>query len=124
VTTDTTPFAERANYFDVGAAQKLGPYLTVTVDSYLKLSKHLIDEGQFGAPIILTPFNYQKGRQYGVELTASYTQGPFTAYANAAYSVAQGLDWISSQFNFTQAKIDYVSTHYIFLDHDERVAVS
>jgi outer membrane receptor protein involved in Fe transport len=124
LTTDTTPFAERANYFDVGAAQKLGGGFTVTVDSYLKLSKHLIDEGQFGAPIILTPFNYQDGRQYGVELSGQYAHGPFSAYANFAYSVAQGRDWISSQFNFDQPSIDYVRTHWIFLDHDQRFSVS
>jgi outer membrane receptor for ferrienterochelin and colicins len=124
VTTDTTPFAERANYFDVGAAQKFGGAFTVTLDSYLKLSKHLVDEGQFGAPIVLTPFNYQTGRQYGVELTGSYAKGPFTAYANVAYSVAQGRDWISSQFNFAQPAIDYVMGHYIYLDHDERWALS
>ena len=61
VTADTTPFAERADYFDVGAEQKITPALTVTIDSYYKVSKHLIDEGQFGAPIILTPFNYDRG---------------------------------------------------------------
>jgi outer membrane receptor for ferrienterochelin and colicins len=124
VTLDTTGFAERADYFDLGAAQKLGPDLTLTADSYLKLSRHLIDEGQFGAPIILTPFNYAQGRQYGIELTAAFDRGPFSAYANFAYSVAQGRDWISSQFNFTQAALDYVRTHWIYLDHDERVAVS
>ncbi|HXQ17509.1 MAG TPA: TonB-dependent receptor [Caulobacteraceae bacterium] len=124
VTTDTTPFAERANYFDVGASQKIGGHFTATIDGYYKISKHLIDEGQFGAPIILTPFNYQDGRQYGVELTGSYAKGPFSAYANFAYSVAQGRDWISSQFNFPQTEIDYVTNHYIYLDHDERVAVS
>jgi outer membrane receptor for ferrienterochelin and colicins len=124
VTKDTTPFAERANYFDVGAEQKVGRDLTLTVDSYLKLSNDLIDEGQFGAPIILTPFNYAKGQQWGIELTGNYTHGPFTAYANFAYSVARGEDWISSQFDFPQAQIDYVMNHYIYLDHDERVAVS
>jgi outer membrane receptor for ferrienterochelin and colicins len=124
VTTDSTPSAERANYFDVGAEQKIGPHLTVTVDSYLKLSKDLIDEGQFGAPIILTPFNYARGRQYGVELTGSYAQGPFSAYANFAYSVAQGEDWISSQFEFPQAQLDYTANHYVYLDHDQRFSVS
>jgi outer membrane receptor for ferrienterochelin and colicins len=124
VSEDTTPTAERANYFDVGAEQKVGSHLTLTVDSYLKLSNHLIDEGQFGAPIILTPFNYAKGRQYGVEFTASYAQGPFSAYYNVAYSVAQGEDWISSQFEFPQAQLDFVANHYIYLDHDERVAMS
>ena len=124
VSQDTTPSAERANYFDVGAAQKIGSHLTLTVDSYLKLSDDLIDEGQFGAPIILTPFNYAKGRQYGVELTGSYAQGPFSAYANFAYSVAQGEDWISSQFEFPQAQLDYTANHYIYLDHDQRFSVS
>jgi outer membrane receptor for ferrienterochelin and colicins len=124
VSKDTTPSAERANYFDVGAEQKLGPHLTLTVDSYLKLSNHLIDEGQFGAPIILTPFNYATGRQWGLEFTASYARGPFTAYFNGAYSKAQGEDWTTSQFDFPQAQIDYVANHYIYLDHDERVALS
>jgi outer membrane receptor protein involved in Fe transport len=124
VTKNTTPSAERANYFDVGAEQKIGPDLTLTVDSYYKLSTDLIDEGQFGAPIILTPFNYKNGRQFGVEFTASYNHGPFTAYANFAYSKAQGMDWISSQFDFPQAQLDYVATHYIYLDHDETYAAS
>ncbi|HEY5007030.1 MAG TPA: TonB-dependent receptor, partial [Caulobacteraceae bacterium] len=124
VTTDATPFAERANYFDVGAEQKLTPDLTATVDSYYKISTHLIDEGQFGAPIILTPFNYQDGRQWGVEFTLSYNKGPFSAYANASHAVAQGRDLISSQFNFDQASLDYIARHAIFLDHDESYAAS
>ncbi len=123
-TTDTTPFSERAHYFDVGLEQKITPALTVTVDSYYKISNHLIDEGQFGAPIILTPFNYESGRQYGIEFTAAYNKGPFSAYANFAYAKAQGLDWISSQFNFDQASLDYVRTHYIYLDHDETFSAS
>jgi outer membrane receptor for ferrienterochelin and colicins len=121
---DTTPYAERANYYDVGAEQKVGDHFTATIDSYYKTSTHLIDEGQFGAPIILTPFNYATGKQWGVELTFNYTNGPFSAYANASHSVAQGKDWISSQFNFDQASLNYVASHYIYLDHDESYAVS
>ena len=124
VTADTTPYAERANYFDVGAEQKFGSHFTATIDSYYKISTHLIDEGQFGAPIILTPFNYQSGKQWGIELTFNYINGPFTAYANASHSVAQGEDWITSQFSFPQSGIDYVANHYIYLDHDEAYAVS
>jgi len=124
VTLDTTPYSERADYFDVGAEQKLGSHLTVAVDTYLKLSDHLIDEGQFGAPIILTPFNYAKGRQYGVELSGTYAKGPFTAYANGAWSVAEGEGWDSSQFNFPLAQLDYSQNHFIYLDHDERFSAS
>jgi len=124
VTKNTTPSAERANYFDVGAEQKVSRDLTLTVDSYYKLSTNLIDEGQFGAPIILTPFNYARGTQYGVEFTASYNSGPLTTYANFAYSKAQGLGFDSSQFAFSQAALDYSATHDIFLDHDETYALS
>ncbi len=43
--------------YDFGVAQKLFTGVTVGIDSFYKLSHNLIDEGQFGAPIILTPFN-------------------------------------------------------------------
>jgi hypothetical protein len=124
VTADTTPYAERANYFDLGLSQRISRAFTVTLDSYLKLSRNLIDEGQFGAPVMLTPFNYREGRQYGVELTGSYAKGPFTAYANFAYAVAQGRDWITSQFSFDQPSLDYVANHYVYLDHDQRFSAS
>ena len=124
VTADDTPYAERANYFDAGVSQKLSRDLTVAVDSYYKISKHLIDEGQFGAPIILTPFNYQDGRQYGVELTGAFDHGPLSTYANFAYVRNQGRDIVSSQFNFSPDDLAYIATHYIYLDHDQTYSAS
>ena len=124
VTADTTPYAERANYYDVGVEQKIGRHFNTTFDAYYKTSTNLIDEGQFGAPIILTPFNYAKGLQYGLELTMSYINGPFSGYANFSHARATGKDWTTSQFSFSQAQIDYVASHYIFLDHDEDYSVS
>jgi outer membrane receptor protein involved in Fe transport len=124
VTADTTPYAERANYYDVGAEQKFTHYFNVTLDAYYKTSTNLIDEGQFGAPIILTPFNYRKGLQYGLELTLSYVRGPLSTYANLSHTRATGQDWTTSQFSFSQAQLDYVAGHSIFLDHDEDYSVS
>jgi outer membrane receptor protein involved in Fe transport len=124
VTQDTTPSAERANYFDAGVSQKLFRRLTIGIDGYYKISRNLIDEGQFGAPIILTPFNYAQGRQYGVELSASYAKGPFNAYANFAAETAKGRDIISSQFNFDPAELAYIAGHYIYLDHDQTLTAS
>ena len=46
------------------------------------MSNNLIDEGQFGAPIILTAFNYAHGLQEGVEFTGSYDRGPWSVYGN------------------------------------------
>jgi outer membrane receptor protein involved in Fe transport len=124
VTIDDTPFAERAHYFDVGVSQKVERDLTLAVDSYYKIAKHLVDEGQFGSPIILTPFNYNDGRQYGVELSGTFTHGPLSAYANFAYVKNQGRDIVSSQFNFSPDDLAYVSTHYIYLDHDQTYSAS
>ncbi|MDB5362201.1 MAG: TonB-dependent receptor [Rhodospirillales bacterium] len=124
VTTDAVSRAEKANYFDLGISQKLLPGLTVGLDTYYKNARNLIDEGQFGAPVILTPFNYASGRQYGAELSASYQQGPWTAYGNFAASSAEGKGIVSSQFNFTADNLAYISQHYIHLDHDQTYSAS
>jgi outer membrane receptor protein involved in Fe transport len=123
-TLDSTPKAERANYFDLGVSQRVDPHLTLGIDSYYKQSKNLIDEGQFGAPVIQTPFNYAEGRQYGVEFSGNYANGPFSSYANLALARAQGKDITTSQFNFDPADLAYIATHYIFLDHDQTVTAS
>jgi outer membrane receptor protein involved in Fe transport len=125
VTQDTAPIAERANYYDLGVQQKLlDKTLTLGVDSFYEQSQHLIDEGQFGAPIILTPFNYRYGLIGGVELSANYTISNFAAYLNSAWQAAHGKGVESAQFNFTQQKLDYIASNYIHLDHEGRVSAS
>jgi outer membrane receptor for ferrienterochelin and colicins len=124
VTQDDAVKAERSNYYDVGVEQALSPALTVGVDSYYKQAIHLIDEGQFGAPIILTPFNYRYGQVYGVEFTGQYTAGHFQTYGNVAFQRAIGKDFESSQFNFSPDDLAYVATHYIHLDHEQEMTIS
>jgi outer membrane receptor for ferrienterochelin and colicin len=123
VTQDDLPRAETDNYYDLGAQQRLGRF-TLGVDGYWRDAKNLIDEGQFGAPIILTPFNYAVGRIRGVELSAAYDHGPFSAWANFAVSKATGKGIVSSQFNFSQAELDYIAAHFIHLDHDQTYTAS
>jgi outer membrane receptor for ferrienterochelin and colicins len=115
-----SPSAERANYYDLGVQQKVLRALTLGVDTYYKQSVNLIDEGQFGAPIILTPFNYRYGKQYGVEFTASYTVQNFNAYLNFAAQSAKGKDFTSAQFNFAPTEVAYVAANYIHLDHEQQ----
>jgi outer membrane receptor protein involved in Fe transport len=124
VTADTAPSAERADYYDVGVQQKLLGRLTLGVDSYYEPSKNLIDEGQFGAPIILTPFNYRDGRIAGIEFTANYTSNGFSTYGNLAFQSARGRDIVSSQFNFSTRELAYIAGNYIHLDHEQRVTAS
>ncbi|MEI9993964.1 MAG: TonB-dependent receptor [Rhizomicrobium sp.] len=122
---DDTPKAERADYYDLGVQQVVMENVTLGLDGFYKASRNMIDEGQFGAPIILTPFNYRNGRQYGMEFTSNYDDGgPFSAYLNASYERAVGRDIVSSQFQFDPADLAYIATHYIPLDHQQIVTVS
>lgn len=124
-TQDTPPIAERANYYDLGVQQKLlDNALTLGVDSFYEQAQHLIDEGQFGAPIILTPFNYRYGLIGGVEFTANYTIHNFAAYLNSAWQAAHGKGVESAQFNFSQDDLNYIASNYIHLDHEGRVSAS
>ena len=124
-TLDSAPIAERANYYDLGVQQKLlDKTLTLGVDSFYEQAQHLIDEGQFGAPIILTPFNYRYGLIGGVEFTANYTVNKFAAYLNSAWQAAHGKGVESAQFNFDQADLAYIASNYIHLDHEGRVSAS
>ena len=111
--------AERSDYFDAGLSQKLAPGFTVGLDGYYKRARNQLDDGLFGQTLILSAFNYAKGEIYGLEFTASYTNGGFSAYANLAHSVAKGQEWNSAQFLFDPADLAYVKTHAIFLDHDQ-----
>ncbi len=124
VTQDTTPYSERANYYDVGISQSFGRRLTLELDTYYKQDTNLLDEGQFGAPIILTPFNYARGYQEGVIVDGNYTLGAFSAYANFAYAKDMGTNIISSQFSFTPQDLSYIASNYIFLDHDAMLTAS
>src|SRR5271170_5808363 len=114
-----TPTVERDHLFDAGITQQVIPGLNVGIDSYYKKASDLIDEGQFGPALIFETFNYNKGRVWGTEFTSSYTHDNLYTYANFAYSVAQGTQVESGQFNFTPDELKFISNHYIFLDHDQ-----
>jgi outer membrane receptor protein involved in Fe transport len=116
--------SERADYYDMGASQTLGSNLQLAVDGYYKASRNQLDDGLFGQSLILSAFNYAHAKLYGVELSASYTAGNFSLYANLARSEALGKQWNSSEFLFAPADFAYVQRHYIHLDHDQSVSGS
>lgn len=118
------PLPEKANYYDLGVQQKISREFTVGIDTYYKQSHNLIDEGQFGAPIILTPFNYVHAKQYGVEFTANYTRRELTMYLNLAAQSAKGKQIDSAQFNFAPEDLAYIANNYIHLDHEQQKTAS
>ena len=119
VTQNDTVKAERAHYFDGGFSLKPLPGLTVGIDGYYKIAENLLDEGQFGAPIILTSFNYASANIKGVEVTGSYDDGPWSIYGNLAWSEAKGTNINSAQFNFGANELAFIAQNYIYLDHNQ-----
>jgi outer membrane receptor protein involved in Fe transport len=121
---NTNVKSERSDYFDLGVAQKVGKNLTLGLDAYYRQVRYLQDEGQFGAALVFSPFNYQSGRVRGAEFTADYSAGPWNAYLNVSNSHALGREVISGQFNFDAEELAYIATHWVHLDHDQRLAGS
>jgi outer membrane receptor protein involved in Fe transport len=108
---------ERSHYFDVGVTQKVMPGLEVGVDAYYKIARDLLDDGQFGQAYVLTGFNYDKGFNKGIELTAKYQYGNVRAYANLAWAQQIATKVVSNQFLFDPDELAYIASHYINTDH-------
>lgn len=115
---------ERSDYFDIGADHTFAPGLKFGVDGFYKLAQDLIDEGQFGAPIILSVFNYAHANVFGVEFTGSYKRGGFSAYGNISVGREKATQVASQQFNFTPAQLAFIASNYIYTDHSQWVTAS
>ena len=116
--------AEREHYFDAGVEQRFTGGFKLGLDAYYKIKRNLLDEGQFGSGLILSPFNYAKGYAWGVELSGNYTHGPIDLYANIARGDEKGKDIISSQYFFAPDELNYIANHYIYTDHSQKWTAS
>lgn len=116
--------AEREHVFDAGMQQVVARHLTLGIDAYYKLKTDLLDETQFGSTELQAPFNYAKSKGWGVELSASYENGPVEAYVNIARGEQKAKQIVSNQFFFEQDELDYIKDHYIFTDHSQVWTVS
>jgi outer membrane receptor protein involved in Fe transport len=124
VATSDAVRAERTSYYDVGISQKVSGNLSLSADAYYKSIRNLLDEGQFGQALILSPFNYATGYARGLELSARYNDAHWLGYLNFAYQKAQGQNIVSGQSLFGAAELAYIANHYVYLDHDQTYTVS
>ena len=108
---------ERSHYFDAGIVQRITPNLQVGIDAYYKIARDLLDDGQFGAALILNGFNYETGINTGVELSATYKDGNFSAYGNLAWARQQAKNIVSNQYLFGLDELAYIANNYIYTDH-------
>ena len=115
---------ERSHYFDDGIVQRIFPGLEVGVDGYYKLTRDLLDDGQFGAALVLDGFNYAKAYNEGIEFKANYNVGNLRAYGNIAIARQKGTNIVSNQFLIDPDDLAYIVNHYIFTDHSQTVTAS
>jgi outer membrane receptor protein involved in Fe transport len=116
--------AERTNYYDVGLSHQVNGNLTLTADAYYKKIRNMLDEGQFGQALILSPFNYDRGYAKGLELSGVYNRGNWGGFLNVTLQKAQGQNIISGQSLFAPDELAYISNHYIYVDHDQTRTVT
>ncbi len=116
--------SEKTHYFDVGISRKLNALLTLTADAYYKKVANLIDEGQFGQALILSPFNYRQGRAQGLEFSAIYNDKLWGGFLNFTVQKAQGKNIISGQSLFAPDELSYIANHFVYLDHDQTYSLS
>lgn len=124
IPTSDTVKAERTNYYDVGVSHQVNPKLTLTADAYYKHIRNMLDEGQFGQALILTPFNYAHGTAKGLELSALYNEKHWGAYLNGAFQKAQGTNINSGQALFGADELAYIKNHFVYVDHDQTYTAS
>ncbi len=136
---------ERSHYFDAGADQII-PFgcstawgkdcttLDLGVDAYYKIAKDLLDNGTFGQALVLSGFNYAKGINEGVELSAKFHSGNFQAYGNLAVGQEKATQVVSNQYLFDNTtpladlggltEFQYIQSHWIYTDHNQFVTAS
>ena len=121
---NTAVRSERSHYLDAGLAFQLSPQVTLGVDGYYRKVKHLQDEGQFGNALIFSAFNYEEGKVFGLDLSATYRDRALTGYVNLGLTHARGKGVETGQFNFSRDKLDYINSNWVHLDHEQALAAS
>jgi outer membrane receptor protein involved in Fe transport len=115
---------ERSSYYDIGIDQVVLPGLIIGADAYYKNARDMIDDGQFGAAVVLTQFNYAQGFSEGGEFKLKYTNGNFYAYANLSYNVTEAKDVESNQYLIDGPDYQYLLTHWHYTDDMQRMTGS
>jgi outer membrane receptor protein involved in Fe transport len=126
VSANSPVLPERSSVFDVGVVQQIHPVpgLEVGVDGYYKIARDLLDDGQFGQAYVLEGFNYESGKNMGVELKSTYTNGNLRIYGNLAWATQVGTNIVSNQFLFGADELAYIASHYVFTDHAQQLTAS
>jgi outer membrane receptor protein involved in Fe transport len=121
----TTLDAETDYTWDVGYTHQFTPHLQWAQDSYFRIDRHYIDEGEFGFVPLDVPFNYVRGYGAGIENTLTYNTRDLSLRATAFVAREEDRGVATGQYNFPPlAQLQYIDNHYIILDHTPLLGMS
>ena len=118
--------AETDYTWDAGYSHRFTPNLVLTQDSYFRIDRGQIDEGQFGFVPLDVPFNYVRGYGAGIRefhLVQSRESGAARQYLQSRErsSAASPPGSITSS---RSPQLQYIDRHYIIPDHTPLVGAS
>ncbi len=116
--------AERSDYYDLGVSHRVSRFWNLALTGFIKNSKNLLDEGQFGNALIFKPFNYAQGKTQGVELANDFRFGNFSAFLNATLQKSQAKRINSSQYLFEEAELEHIDGNFVNTDHAQKITAS
>lgn len=111
--------AERAHYVNLGLRRRVGDQFTLGAEAYGRSVRDMQDLGQFGRAYVFSPYNYERGRVYGIELTADWRSGDWRLYGNVSVSRSEGRGLISNQYFWDAAELAQVQSKWVRTDHDQ-----
>jgi outer membrane receptor protein involved in Fe transport len=117
--------AETDYIWDAGYTHKITPELVLSQDSYFRMDRHYIDEGQFGFVPIDAPFNYVRGYGAGLENSLTYNLSNLSLRVSSYVAREEVRGVATGQYNFPPpAQLEYIDQHFIVLDHTPLVGAS
>jgi outer membrane receptor protein involved in Fe transport len=111
--------AERSHYFNLGLRHRVSESLTLGAEAYARVVEDMQDLGQFGRAYVFSPYNYRRGRVYGLELTADWRDGPWRLYGNLAIARSEGRGLVSNQYFWSAEELAQVERKWVRTDHDQ-----
>src|SRR6185503_10746040 len=106
--------AETDDYYDAGAQWTIDD-LVLGVDGYWRNARNFIAEGEFGLANLAESYNYARAQIHAVELSATYAEGPVTAWANLALAQGRGKEIVSNQASFTASQLAAIAGRFTAL---------
>lgn len=114
---------ERDDYFDTGVQYRLG-VVTLGADAYLRSTRNLLTERSIIGSAIAESFAFRRGRLRGVELSATYSTRPLSAWANLSITEGRARSIIDHAAVFAPGTIAAAQAHWIVLSSDRPVSGS